>query len=264
MAKGVSVAHLEQDLKKCLGITANANTLKSSELVHKKPDAAQHQHLGVDGSVSKTPKVSKGKNKESTSKGPKKPQASNQRKHVTESEAPSNSTSTEDTGKERENASASTKNDEQEKKKHATNTNSSKQQNMSNQANSITGFIRDRRWHVDEKKMKTSSRKGTKVFSRTLNSEEIPQNWRQPAPKICQVPPKTTTQTLDHRVENGTAVGEQNSSKRSSLSEIVPYNEKNPLRFCIPPTSTAGKSNGQMPDPEKTSFEQGIFEERTC
>jgi hypothetical protein len=220
MAEGDdSVAHLERDLKRFLGITKNANTPKSSESVHKNPDTVHqgslNQRAGADGSEAN--KFNQGKNQESTPKGRKTPRV----RHRKRSEALSSSANIDDAGKVRENASASTENDGgQEKKNHALNTNSSKQQNLPKQPTTITGFIRDRRWHLDDELAKTSPRKGTKVYNRTASNEEIPHNWRQPAPKIYQAPRKTINQVL--RQENGTVPEKQSSS----LSETVSHNVK--------------------------------------
>ncbi len=144
MAEGDdSVAHLERDLKRFLGITKNANTPKSSQSVHKNPDTVHqgilNQHAGVDGSEANT-QVSQGKNQESTPKGRKNPRVRNRKR----SEALLSSTNIDDAGKVRENASSSTGNDGGQEKK-----NSSKQQNLLNQPITTTGFIRDRRWHLD-------------------------------------------------------------------------------------------------------------------
>lgn len=247
MAESDSVAQLEQDLRQFLGISTNTNTAKSSDSVHKKPDTSVHESNSnlkiADGSVGKKPNASKGKNQESTQKRPPKPRA-NQRRQVSQSEAPSSSTS-EDAGKGRENASASTKNGNGQEKDHTIKTNSLKQQNISNQPTNVGGFIRDRRWHPDDQRVKNSSSKGTKVFNRTSNSEEIPQNWRQPAPKICQVPRKIAAQVM--YLENGTVV-EQNSSKRSSLSEIVPHNvnkDPNPVLNSCQEKSEGAKAKSR-------------------
>ena len=224
MAEGDdSVAHLEQGLKRIWGPTKNANRPKSSELTQKGPDTVQqgilNQYVGVDGSVANGPKVSLGKNQESTPKRRQNPRV----RHNKRSEAPSSSTTTEDTGKVKVNASETRKNDGgQEKNNHAINTNHSKQQSLPNQLTTFPGFIRDRRWHPDDEKTKTSSKRGTKGYNRTASNEEIPQNWRQNAPKMIQAPRKTITQVLCQ--DNGTVVEESSLS----LSEIVPHNVKDP------------------------------------
>ncbi|KAK4026185.1 hypothetical protein OUZ56_015202 [Daphnia magna] len=212
MAESTSVAHLEQDLKKLLGITSSANVPTPSQSAQnsacRRNRKVVSQPEKSDTSATKITKVSRGKNNESTpDKGHQKPLA-NQRKEVSHSETSSSTKPVEKSVK-GENASANLKDDSaQEKKNNVAQKHPSRQQ-IPNESTSISGFMRDRRWHQDDQ----TTKKDERVLS--SNGEEIPQNWRQPPKKISQVSRKVTPK------ESNSSAGEQNSSKRANLSEAT-------------------------------------------
>ncbi|XP_057368026.1 terminal uridylyltransferase 4-like [Daphnia carinata] len=220
MAESTSVALLEQDLKKYLGITPSANIPTSSQSAQNAPYQRNQKIISqpekLDTLATKTAKVSRGRNSESTpDKRPQKPLA-NQRKEVSHRET---SSSTKPVAKsvKGENASAKLKDDcAQEKKNNVAQKHPSIQQ-IPNESTSIAGFIRDRRWHADDQ----TTKKNAKAFSR--NGEEIPENWRQPPKKISQVPRKGTPKGSNSSAE------EPNSSKHASISELAMANNVSAL-----------------------------------
>ncbi len=175
MAEGESVIHLEQDLKRILGIKSNIATPVSTESkICNGPD------LGTPGEATNTT-TSKQSQKQHKRRG--------NRKHAEDfnshNEASSSSAKTEDVEKRTENAMANKAVHNQVKeKKSVANKMSPKQQVNLDETDRQPASDHPHYFKFDGyKKPKPASQLGTKVYSRNgpSNNGEIPQNWRQPA-----------------------------------------------------------------------------------
>lgn len=252
MAEAVNVARLEQDLKRILGITTDANIPIPSQSAqnsqHPRGQKIPAHHKELHTSATKTSKVSKGKNCEPTpdqdlrdsrpvnlQKGPQKPRA-HQRKEASHVEA-SSSKHIEKSVK-GEQASANSKDGSIHEKKNNVAQRNLPRQQIPDEPTPISGFIRDRRWHPEDQRSQPTPKKDARVFNRNVasNGEEIPQNWRQPTNKKSQVPRDATRKPSNSPAE------ERNSTKRPSLSELaVANNEKDPSQS----TTESGMKNGR-------------------